>query len=106
MEVIKLIKNGTNIERNWSHLKSHFDSLYPEFLEELTAAYPNLTKNELKHCIYLKLQLDTKTVAEIMHINPESVRMTRYRIKKKMDLSPETDIYSFLNQFKNKHITN
>ena len=102
MEVLKTIKNGTNIERNWQHLKSHFDMLYPEFIEALVTEYPQLTKNEIKHCIYIKLQLDTKTIAEILHINPESVRMTRYRIKKKLNLEQETDIYSYLNQFKNK----
>jgi DNA-binding CsgD family transcriptional regulator len=40
--------------------------------------------------------MDTKKIAGILHIEPKSVRMSRYRIKQKLGLGKEEDLNLFL----------
>ncbi|WP_447642314.1 MULTISPECIES: helix-turn-helix transcriptional regulator [Chitinophagaceae] len=40
--------------------------------------------------------MDTKQIAQLLNVEPKSVRMTRYRLKQKFGLEKETDLMSFL----------
>jgi DNA-binding CsgD family transcriptional regulator len=55
-----------------------------------------LTALDLKYCIYFMTGLETKEIASKLNIEPKSVRMTRYRIKKKLQLSESDDLYEYL----------
>ncbi|TVR75849.1 MAG: hypothetical protein EA412_14750, partial [Chitinophagaceae bacterium] len=46
---------------------------------------------------YLKIGLNTKEIAEILNIQPSSFYISRSRLRKKLNLKPEEDLYSFLN---------
>lgn len=58
--------------------------------------YSELSQNDLKHCAYIKVKLTSKEIARIMNISPKSVQMIRYRLKKKMNLGKDDDLYEFI----------
>ena len=55
-----------------------------------------LSQTDLRLCVYIKLNLSTKEIAELMNIQPSSVEMARYRMRKKMDLDPSVDLRDIL----------
>ncbi len=55
----------------------------------------------MKLCAYLYLKMYTRQVSKLMHIEPKSVRMSRYRIKQKLDLDKEEDLNAFLHKLGN-----
>jgi len=92
-----LIKENRSIETDWQNFKVHFDNVHPNFYQKLTAEYPELSQNDLKHCAYIRVNLTSKEIARIMNISPKSVQMSRYRLKKKFGLTAEHDLFEFIN---------
>lgn len=86
------------IENNqeWEQLKLHFDAVFNGFYDHLLSKYPNLTETELRHCMFIKLHIQTKEVARILNVDPRSVQTARYRIKKKLNLTEDQDLRNFL----------
>jgi DNA-binding CsgD family transcriptional regulator len=50
----------------------------------------------LKICALTKLNLSLKEIASILGISPESVKVARSRIKKKLNLTQDEDFINFL----------
>jgi DNA-binding CsgD family transcriptional regulator len=48
-------------------------------------------------CAYLKIGLNSKEIADIFQVLPSSINVSRYRLRKKLNLSQEEDLYEFLN---------
>ncbi|NJO89463.1 MAG: hypothetical protein HC831_11285 [Chloroflexia bacterium] len=57
--------------------------------------YPDLTPNELKLCALTKLNLNIKETASLLNISPNSVKVARYRLKKRMGLSQDQSLTTF-----------
>ena len=84
---LQKILNNTE-EANLDTFFSNFEKLYPSFKESLCKTAPNLTANELKLCAFLRLNLSSKEISRLISITPESVHKARYRLRKKLGLSP------------------
>jgi DNA-binding CsgD family transcriptional regulator len=86
-------------DEDWESLKIHFDAVYDGFYDNLLKEHPSLSETELRHCMFIKLHLQTKEISRILLIDPRSVQTARYRIKKKMELNEETDLRNYLLTF-------
>ena len=73
-----------------------FNAAYPGYLEYLTRTFSDLTTADLKLCTFLRMNLNTKEMAEIMGLSVRSVESRRYRLRKKLDLSKDEDLVSKL----------
>lgn len=73
------------------------DELHQEFLKKLKARFPQLSRNDLRLCVYLKIGISSKEIADILNIQPSSFYISRSRIRKKLDLGPDEKLYDFLN---------
>lgn len=83
-------------DEDWANFQKHFNAVYSGFYDILLKRYSSLTEIELRHCMFIKLHMQTKEIAKILLIDPRSVQTARYRIKKKMNLSEETDLRAYL----------
>ncbi|WP_369048974.1 hypothetical protein [Tenacibaculum sp. UWU-22] len=113
-EVSNLIKNNKSIEVNkllhieksllvlieenalWKEFKLQFEKMHPDFFTKLKKIAPNLSVNDLKHCAYIVSKLKTKEVANLINVSTRSVETTRYRIKKKIGLKNNQNLFDFL----------
>jgi DNA-binding CsgD family transcriptional regulator len=66
---------------------TEFQSVHPSFYEKLTHDFPDLTPNEKRLCAFLKLNLNTKEISEITHLEMSSVEKARTRLRKKLELT-------------------
>lgn len=73
------------------------DELHQEFYKKLKEKFPALSVNDLRWCVYLKIGLNTKEIADMLKILPSSAFITRSRLRKKLDLTAEEDLHDFLN---------
>lgn len=92
---IKIIENNIN-GGGWKEFETRFKTAYPEFNHRLQSLYPDLSPTEWKLCTFLKLNLTTKQIAEMMHIAPSSVDVSRSRLRKKFKLSREENLVEFI----------
>ncbi|HTA27550.1 MAG TPA: hypothetical protein VK809_07175, partial [Bacteroidia bacterium] len=61
--------------------------------KRLIALFPSLTKSELELCGYFKLNMSTKEISVLKGISIESVQKGRHRLRRKLGLGPDDDIY-------------
>lgn len=80
----------------WNDFKTQFEILKPDFFTYLKNTNVKLTITELKHCAYVSSGLKVKEVAKLINLSPRSVETTRYRIKKKLNISKDVKLYDFL----------
>ena len=94
--IIRQIDANMNDDSNWVVSENYFNCIYDGLLDRLKDRYPSLSKTDLRICVYIKLNLSTKEIADLMNISPKSVEMARYRLRKKLGLGPGDDISSVL----------
>ncbi|MGM9765149.1 MAG: LuxR C-terminal-related transcriptional regulator, partial [Candidatus Cryptobacteroides sp.] len=94
--LIKQLDSQLKDESEWQKSEDYFNTIYDGLLDRLKASYPSLSKTDLKLCVYIKLNMSTKEIADLMNISPRSVEMGRYRLRKKLGLRPEDEISSIL----------
>ena len=93
------IKNHIWIDESTKKFYSQIDTLSSAFYERLKNSFANLTKTDVRLCSLIKLNMDSKQIAILQNISPSSVKMSRYRLRKKLNLTPDQDIYAFLRDF-------
>ncbi|OQP50312.1 hypothetical protein A4H97_00245 [Niastella yeongjuensis] len=87
------------MKRNWEQFAVHFDKVHSNFLVSLKSTYPYLTASDLKLCAYLRLNLTSKEIAQIMNITIKGVELGRHRLRKKLGIQPEVNLVNFLLNF-------
>lgn len=74
----------------------YFNQVHHGFIERLNQNFPSLTNHDLRHCSYIRMNLSTKEISRLLNINPTSVQKSRVRLKKKLNLGQDEDLYEFL----------
>lgn|GEM_PF-2895089 len=95
-DIQRLIRHNLALNENWQRFKLHFEAVHPHFFDQLMTLAPQLSKNELKHCAYIRMNMSNKQVAGLLNVHPDSVKMSRYRIKKKLNLSAEDNLIAYI----------
>jgi len=105
-EIKKEIKSLTSIlsdderlDDDWESFAQNFDTVHNDFITKLKVKYPQLTPSDLKLCAYLKLNLTTKDIAPLLNISVRGVEISRYRLRKKLDLSNDVNLNDFMMHF-------
>lgn len=96
--LISTINSNLDHDLNWKKFRYSFDEIHPGFFDLLHTKVPDLTLNEQKLCAYLYINLSSKEIAQIMSISLSAVNKNRQRLRKRLQLPPVGDIYSFLHQ--------
>lgn len=96
--LIRLIRDVEKTDEDWEQFSLHFNNVNTDFFNKLKDHFPDITPNELKLCAYLKMNLSSKEIAQLMNITIKAVEVGRYRLRKKLHLQPEMNLYEFLIQ--------
>ena len=94
--VIKIIDKSLKQNDDWEFFKEAFDNADSEFLKKVKTMHPSLTPNDLKLCAYLRLNLSSKEIAQLLGISPRSVEIKRYRLRKKLNLHQKDNLVNYI----------
>ncbi len=98
-KISRLIDHQLSSEDDWQTFETHFDQAHQDFIKRLKVRYPHLTQSDLKLCAYLRLNITTKEIAHLLNISIRGVEVRRYRLRKRLSMSTEENLYEFLLQF-------
>ena len=90
------------IETNIGHdddlqaFQNTFDSVHHDFFKRLEEAYPDLNNKDKLLCAYIKMNLLSKEIAPLMNISLRGVEISRYRLRKKLNISEGDNLAEFL----------
>ena len=98
-KIVKEIDITLRIQEDWKQFEYHFDKVHGGFLNRLRNNYPDLSPNEQKLCAFLRLNLNTKEIANLLSISLRGVEVARYRLRKKLELEKGQNLSKFILEY-------
>ncbi|MGV8114903.1 MAG: triple tyrosine motif-containing protein [Lentimicrobium sp.] len=101
-QISQLIRKINREIKNEQHLEAfntYFDEVHQDFISRLKNAYPSLTPKELRLCAYLRMNLSSKEIAPLMNISVRGLEISRYRLRKKLDIQHNMNLTDFIMSF-------
>ena len=97
--LVKSIDKDLAGGEEWSQFAQNFDQVHGNFITRLKDKYPSLTPQEIKFSAYIRMNLNTKEIANLLGISVRGVEIGRYRVRKKLELERKDNLSDFLLRF-------
>lgn len=98
VELGNLVSINLNLEKDREDFQKYFSQIDNAFLKNLKEKYSDLTDDEQRLCVYLRLNLSSKEISTQFNISAKSVNMKRYRLRKKLDIQGDIGLHEFLSE--------
>lgn len=95
-EILRSLQVEGPKKRDWELFHSQLRMYNEPFMEALCKKFPNLSHQEIRIASLLKSGMTTKEIAELFAIQVRTVENHRFSIRKKMQISPDRDLVSVL----------
>lgn len=96
-KIVKEINFNLRQEHEWNEFNNFFKEIHPDFLKNLSSlSVENLSPAELRLGMLLRLNLSSKEIASILRVTPDSVRVARYRLRKKLPIDQKDELVNFM----------
>jgi len=83
-------------EDSWLRFELAFESAHKDFTKKIILKHPSLTSSDLKLCIFIKLGMQTKDIATVLCRTPDSIKVSRHRLRQKLELDPGQNLTTYL----------
>jgi DNA-binding CsgD family transcriptional regulator len=93
---IRRISREIDNEKQWQVFNTHVEQVHEDFFRIMKSRFPDLTPRELSLCAYLKMNISSKEIATLMNISTRGVEISRYRIRKKLNLDRNANLTEFM----------
>jgi len=97
-EMIRTCESMIETEMIEKKLNIELTTTDSEFLLKLQKKHPNLNQRELRICLLVKLNYDTKEIARSIGISTRGMESIRYRMHKKIGLTRHQSIKGYLTE--------
>lgn len=82
-------------ESCWDRMEENFNIIFDDLLSKIMSQFPTVTRNDIRLCSYLRLNMSTKEIATLMNVSERSVESKRYRLRKKLGMAPGQSFQEF-----------
>lgn len=94
--IVRLIKQDTSEDKEWEQFGQEFSSVHQGFFDKLIELHGSFTQSETRLLSLLKMNLSSKDIADTLRISDEGIKKARYRLRKKLNLTTDEDLQSYL----------
>ncbi len=98
-QIVKEIDTKLRLKEDWKQFEYHFDKVHGDFLNRIQSEFKDLSPSEQKLCAFLRLNLNTKEIANLMGISSRGVEVARYRLRKKLYLNTLQNLSKFILEY-------
>jgi len=93
MEKLEYLNKATILtDEDWNKFKQLFEQVHKDFFKRLKEKLPDLTQAEIRLVSLTKLSIGTKQMAGILGVSFDTIKKSRHRLRKKLDLAEEDSI--------------
>jgi len=85
-----------NINKELDKFKKEIDDANRSFYEKLNNICPQLTLHEKELAGLLRINLSSKEIASLHNVSVKAIEMSRYRLRKKLQLESNDKLVDFL----------
>lgn len=90
------INQHFNHDQHWEEFRNIFDQVHQAFFLKLKSHCDTLTRSELRIVALLKMNLTSADMATLLGISEDSIRVMRYRLRKKLNLPQGESLTMFI----------
>ncbi|MDR7130378.1 tetratricopeptide (TPR) repeat protein/DNA-binding CsgD family transcriptional regulator [Algoriphagus sp. 4150] len=94
--LIKQIDFNFSHDTDWEDFKHSFEKVHQDFFRNIQQRTDGLTPAELKLASLMRLNLNSKEIASSLGISMDSLRISRYRLRKKLNLEKGDSLQQFI----------
>lgn len=95
-QVVKTIGESFSQDKTWDDFRATFDQVHPDFFSNLTRQFPDLSSTDLRLMALLKMNMGSADMATLLGISPDSLRVSRYRLRKKLNMAEGESLSGFV----------
>lgn len=93
---IKRIKHKMSFTNEVERIYTQADEVYADFSNKLVQKFPNLSVQERRLMVLLRIGFSSKEIAPILNISVKSVEISRYRLRKKLNLPQNESLVDYI----------
>lgn len=95
-QLIGEINDSFNQEQHWREFTAAFENVHHEFFHSLKQYSTQLTSADMRLIALLKMNLDSGDIATLLGISTDSLRVSRYRLRKKLNIAQGDKLTAFV----------
>lgn len=98
-KLLRLIDNNLSTQHDEHLFGANFNIVHEEFFKKLLEKHPGLMPSDLKLAAYLRMNLSSKEIAQLLNITSRGVEIKRYRLRKRLNLANDQNLNEFMMKF-------
>lgn len=95
-EVLTSLHQKMSFSNEMDDLFLKAEKVHNDFPAKIHERFPDLTEQEKRLTILLRVGFSSKEISSIMNISPKSVEISRYRLRKKLNIDNKVNLTSFI----------
>lgn len=95
-ELSTLLRQKMSFSDETEEFYSKIEKTDRDFRQKLASRFPDLTEQEKKLAILLRLSLSSKEISSLLGISSKSVEIARYRLRKRLNLKQGENLILFI----------
>ena len=95
-EIERNIKRQQSGKEEMGAFEEAFSNIHPDFVKRLKDIAPTLSENNIRLCSYIVIGLSNHQIADILNVQPNSLKQSRWRLRTKLKISQEENLEDFL----------
>lgn len=95
-QLVQQIDINFNQDQNWDEFRNIFEQVHESFYEKVRKLCGELTANDLRLVALIKMNINSGDMSTLLGISPDSLRVTRYRLRKKFKLNKGENLATFI----------
>lgn len=93
----KILKSEQLLDMKFEEFEKIPQKIHPKFHSRLQQpADQKLTAIDLKYCLYIFIKMPSKEMADLLHVELQTIRINKYRLKLKLNLKREDKLDEFI----------
>lgn len=94
--ILSLVDKNLTSNSDWEHFSGYFDEANLTFTTRLKKLHSDLTPNDLRFCSFLRMNMSSKEISNLLNISERSVEVKRYRLRKKLEMEHDQNLIDYL----------
>ncbi|MVT07391.1 tetratricopeptide repeat protein [Chitinophaga tropicalis] len=95
-QLLQQINHSFNHDQYWVDFRNIFEQVHQTFFDNLKKYCDSLTANDLRLVALLKMNMGSTDIATLLGISQDSLRVVRYRLRKKLNLQQGESLTAFI----------
>lgn len=94
--LLNKINQNFSKDAYWDDFRRVFEEINQDFFDQLQQINPGLSATDIKFISLIKLNINTADIAALLGVSPDSLRVARYRLRKKLKLAQGASLTAFI----------